>query len=122
VNISIAFYLCFRTVCNKCQFGLTKLTKNAFDIGHRTKMSNFGNFFKENPHFNRLEIWDTYLLRLDVHFKKIQLPYVKKCRSGRGPKLVKTHFLAKSDHFGPLLKIVAVELRDSPSHYTQAHT
>jgi hypothetical protein len=39
-----------------------------FDVGQRTEKSNFGIFFKENPHFNRLEIWVTYLLSLDVQF------------------------------------------------------
>jgi hypothetical protein len=93
-----------------------------FGIGQSAEMSNFGIFFLGNPLFNRPAISAPYLLNIDVHVNKKRLPYVKKCGSGDGPKLVETHFLAKSDHFGPLLKLVAVELSTQPSHHMLTHT
>ncbi len=45
-----------------------------FDIGQRAEKSNFSIFLKENPHFNRLEIWAAYLLNKYVRVKLKQLP------------------------------------------------
>jgi hypothetical protein len=52
VVCSTACYVCFRMMYNKCQFGLTKLAKNAF-VWHRSthRKDKLWHFLKRKPLF-----------------------------------------------------------------------